>query len=420
MHRIARGFAVVFAVGFFLFGLSPGAISADVRADTKLIDRGKQISLTVAGIGCAGCHGLYGEGDVGIGPYTRGVELSKIKAAIGGIDQMRALLKDKLNPQDIEAVAAYYLWLGQFQLVKTLVKRDRFIPDTMDIYPGTAVQLAIKNASQFPRKFAGPDMNVSEFQVAGTSSHDFVWRAPEREGTYTLRCVDCVVRDQQLTINVRRSAKPYHAPDRQPSTLVAKAALPQQPLSDTGVADKNVVEYGRELFLHAGEVGCTACHGPYAEGDIGIGPYNRGFSERSIRDALKKVGAMAFLREKLTDVQISQVAAYYKWLGGLQLVKTQLVSGRFFPDSLAVRPGARIQLAVVNRNQTAVEVAGEEKMGIPGMKIAGHDYADSEWTAPNAEGSFTLRCTNCALAGGRLTIKVTNTAQAHTPPVPIK
>lgn len=218
MHRIVRGFAVFFAASFFLFGLSPGAISADVSTDTKLIERGKQISLTVAGIGCAGCHGLYGEGDVGTGPYTRGVDLSKIKAAVNGVGQMRALLKDKLDAQDIEAVAAYYSWLGQLQLVKTLIKRDRFIPDTMDIYPGTAVQLAIKNSSQFPRKFAGPDMNVSEFQVPGISSHDFVWRAPDAEGTYTLRCVDCFVPGQQLTINVRRGAKQYHAPAAQAYT----------------------------------------------------------------------------------------------------------------------------------------------------------------------------------------------------------
>lgn len=420
MHRPVRGFAVSFVVGFFLFGLSPLAALADVHADTKLIERGKQISLTVAGIGCAGCHGLYGEGDVGIGPYTRGVDLSKIQAAIGAIDQMRALLKDKLSSQDIEAVAAYYSWLGQLQLVKTLVKRDRFIPDTVDIYPGTTVQLAIKNSSQFPRKFAGPDMNVSEFQVPGTSSHDFVWRAPDAEGTHTLRCVDCLVPGQQLTINVRRSAKQYHAPERQPSTRVAKAAPPQQPLSGGRVADKQVIEYGRELFLHAGEVGCTACHGPYAEGDIGIGPYNRGFSERAIRDALKTVDAMTFLRAKLTDQQISQVAAYYKWLGGLQLVKTQLVNGRFFPDSLAVRPGTRIQLAIANRNNASVEVAGEERMEIPVMRIAAHDYADNEWTAPDTEGSFTVRCMNCALTEGQFTIKVTKTARAYTPPVQIK
>ena len=419
MHRIVREFARFSALSFLIFGLISLAVPAEGQPDMKLIEKGKKISLTVAGIGCAGCHGLYGEGDAGIGPYTRGVDLSKIKDAIRGIDQMRTLLGGKLDAQDIEAVAAYYSWLGQLQLVKTLVKRDRFIPDTVDIYPGTAVQLAIKNSSQFPRKFAGPDENTAEFEVPGSSAHDFVWRAPETEGTYTLRCVDCVVKGQQLTISVRKSAKRYPVPATKLPTLVAKAAPPQQPPSSV-VADKRVIEYGRELFLHAGEVGCTACHGPYAEGDIGIGPYNRGFSERAIRDALKTVDAMAFLREKLTDVQISQVAAYYRWLGGLQLVKTQLVGGRFFPDSLAVRPGARIQLAVVNRNQTPVEVAGEEKMGIPGMKIAGHDYADSEWTAPNAEGSFTMRCMNCALTGGRLIIKVTKTAKAYTSPVQIK
>ena len=419
MRRSVSGFAFFFAAGIFLASLSLGAAAADSRVDTKLVERGRQISLTVAGIGCAGCHGQYGEGDVGVGPYTRGVDVSKIKAAINSIDQMRVLVRDKLSPQDIEAVAAYYSWLGQLQLVKTLVKRDRFIPDAMDIYPGTAVQLAIKNSSQFPRKFAGPDMKVAEFQVPGSSSHDFVWQAPEAEGTYTLRCVDCLVPGQQLTINVRRSAKQYRAPTIAVVTQVA-AAPAQKAAPVAVVADRQTVEYGRELFLHAGEVGCTACHGRYAEGDVGIGPYNRGFSEKAIRSALTNVDAMAFLRAKLNDQQISQIAAYYQWLGGVQLIKTQLVNGRFFPETLSVRPGTRIQLAIANRNNAEVAVTGEEKMRIPLLKIASHDYADQEWTAPATEGNFTLRCTNCVVTEGQFTIKVSKTAKAYVPPVQIK
>jgi len=419
MYRPFSGLSFFLAAGIFLAGLSLNVAAADTRVDAKLIERGKQISLTVAGIGCAGCHGQYGEGDVGVGPYARGVDISKIQAAINSIDQMRVLVKDKLSPQDIEAVAAYYSWLGQLQLVKTLVKRDRFIPDTMDIYPGTAVQLAIKNSSQFPRKFAGSDMKVAEFQVPGSSSHDFVWKAPEAEGTYTLRCVDCLVPGQQLTINVRRSAKQYHAPTIGAATQVA-AAPAQKAAPVAVVVDKQAVEYGRELFLHAGEVGCTACHGRYAEGDVGIGPYNRGFSEKSIRSALKNVDAMSFLRAKLNDQQISRIAAYYQWLGGVQLVKTQLVNGRFFPETLSVRPGTRIQLAIANRNNAEVVVAGEDKMGIPLLKIASYDYTDQEWTAPATEGNFTVRCTNCAAAKGLFTIKVSKTAKTYAPPVPIK
>ena len=177
----------------------------------KLLEKGRTAWLTVAGIGCAGCHGRFGEGDVGVGPYNRGVELSKIQAAIATVDQMR-VVKGKLDPQEIEAVAAYVAWLGRHQLVKTLVKRDRFDPSAVDIYPGTPVQLAINNSGVSPRKFAAPNMNVAEFEIPGRTVQDFVWRAPEQEGTYALRCIDCGAQGQEFTITVRRSAKPYAGP----------------------------------------------------------------------------------------------------------------------------------------------------------------------------------------------------------------
>ncbi|MBI1984135.1 MAG: hypothetical protein HYS61_08055 [Acidobacteria bacterium] len=206
--------AALLAFNTLLLGAGPAAFSADNQSDTKLIEKGRKIWLTVAGIGCAGCHGRFGEGDVGIGSYNRGVGLSKIQSSIAAVDQMR-MLQGKLNPQDIEAVAAYNSWLGQHQLVKTLVKRDRFEPDTVDIFPGTAVQLVINNSSQSPRKFAGPNMNIPEFQVSGREMHDLVWQAPDKEGTYTLLCLDCRGQGEHFTINVRRSAKPYRAPEKE-------------------------------------------------------------------------------------------------------------------------------------------------------------------------------------------------------------
>jgi len=194
-----------------LFLVLAAPLVAAAEPDMKLVEKGRAVSRTVAGIGCAGCHGPYGEGDVGIGPYIRGVDLSKIRAAIAGVEPMR-IVKSAIQPQDIEAVAAYYSWLGQHQLVKALVKRNRFVPATVEIYPGTAVQLAIKNAGQAPRTFAGSGMEVKEFQLPGLQTYDLVWRAPEREGRYTLRCVDCASDERDLTINVSRAAKPYRAP----------------------------------------------------------------------------------------------------------------------------------------------------------------------------------------------------------------
>lgn len=200
------------ALGVLLCAAVADASAAGSEADAKLIEKGRTIWMTAAGIGCAGCHGRYGEGDVGIGPYNRGVGLSKIQASIAAVSQM-SMLKDALTAQDIEAVAAYNSWLGQLQLVKTLVKLNRFVPNTVDIYPGTAVQVVVTNSSQSAKTFKGGSMEVAEFQVPGRSPHDFVWRAPEREGKYTLQCVDCSGQEKELTINVTRTAKPYRAPD---------------------------------------------------------------------------------------------------------------------------------------------------------------------------------------------------------------
>ena len=212
MRITVKSVAALVSFGIALWG-SPPAWSAGAQPDAKLIEKGKTLSRAVAGIGCAGCHGLFGEGDTGVGPYIRGVGLSKIQAAVASVSQME-MVKKQLNPQDISALAQYYSWVGQHQLVKTLVKRDRFVPDAVDLYPGTAVQVVINNSGQSARKFSSKNMEVAQFQVPGKELYDFVWRAPEREGTYTLRCVDCLDQGQELIINVRRSAKPYRVPDK--------------------------------------------------------------------------------------------------------------------------------------------------------------------------------------------------------------
>lgn len=204
----------VIAIAFVLAAAAGRALSADSPPDDQLIQEGRAIWLTVAGIGCAGCHGRFGEGDIGVGPYNRGVGLTKIQASIQAVPQM-GLLKGKLDQQSIEAVAAYNSWLGQLQLVKTLLKRDRFDPNTVDIYPGTPVQLAINNSSQTARKFNSPNMNIQAFQVAGREVYDFVWQAPDQEGRYTLRCEDCLGQGQEFTVNVRRDAKPFRPADKQ-------------------------------------------------------------------------------------------------------------------------------------------------------------------------------------------------------------
>jgi cytochrome c553 len=183
--------------------------------------------------------------------------------------------------------------------------------------------------------------------------------------------------------------------------------------------DMATIEKGREIFLTAGDVGCAACHGRYAEGDVGIGPYNRGFSETAIRRALKTVGPMAFLSEELNDEQIDQVAAYYEYLSGIQLVKSLVARGLFVPNKVSIQPGQRIQLVVINGSRVP-RIFTSEDMGIADFAAAGRDATDVVWTAPHEEGSYRLQCADCSIKGQNLVFEVTKRAPPYVPPVALK
>lgn len=197
-------------LGFLPLSTVSSALAAD-QPDMALIKKGRYISDSVAGVGCKGCHGAYGEGDVGTGPYARGVDLSKISSAISGIKQME-FLKNELKPDDIVALGAYYSWLGSLQLVKTIVKRGRFIPDKVEVYPGTAVQLVINNTSTAAQSFSGDNMGLKTLTVPAREAVDMVWNAPETEGSYSLQCPECIVKDQSLMFVVTKNARRHVNP----------------------------------------------------------------------------------------------------------------------------------------------------------------------------------------------------------------
>ena len=375
---------------------------------SDLVKKGRQVFTTAGGVGCAACHGAYAEGDLGIGPYNRGVEEQKIRDALVSVEAM-SFLREEMNEAKIKGIAAYYTWLGELQLVKTLAKRGRFIPDRLQIYPGTKVQLVIKNASSFPRKFGGGNMNIGTVKVAGRESLDMVWRAPAKEGSYTLECLDCRIKGQKLTLEISKSAKPHRGV--KPAAIAVAAKTPAQPPARR---NPEAVQKGRELFRTAGEVGCDACHGNYAEGDVGIGPYNRGFSEKKIRLALDKVEVMKFLKKELSDGQVKQVAEYYGWLGEHKLIKTVAVKGRFFPNIIRVHPGTPVQLVISNQDREP-HAYTSRTMGIPPISAGGRERGDAIWTAPAGEGEFVLRCANCGDQFHKLTIEVSKEAEKFRP-----
>ena len=401
-NSMARGVCRGLAVA--VLAMAPWAIPGPAAAQNALddqIDSGREIFLTAAGVGCAACHGAYGEGDVGIGPYARGVTAEAIRSAVETIPQM-AFLQASVGESEVQDLAAFTQWLGGLQLIKTLAKRGRFLPETAAVRPNTQVQLVVTNTSRFPRTFASEDMGIDEITVAGRESAEFVWQAPAEEGSFSLICVDCRIADQQLSITVSEAASAF-IPASAPPVPVAVASVPETPGEPE--RDMRLVEQGLEIFQTAGEVGCSACHGPYAEGDVGIGPYNRGFDEAAIRTALVAVDVMRFLRNELSELQIEQIAAYYDWLGDLQLLKARVIRGEFFPARIEVAPGTQIQLVVFNRGRAPAAFASAN-MGIQPFVLSGLEEVDLVWTAPDAEGDFTLSCVDCVTLGEDLTIAV--------------
>jgi cytochrome c553 len=206
-HFLMTVLCVVFAAGLVWLGYSAFAN----ETPDELIEKGREVFFTVAGVGCAECHGRYAEGDLGIGPFNRGANETNIRGALQKVDPMK-IIRDEMTDEKIVQVAAYIRWLGELQLVKTLYKQGRFIPSEVSIYPGTAIQLAVNNASFEPHTFASDVMGIRPFRVNGRDFGDLTWRAPVNEGTFELRCSDCGS-DGKLTIRVSRSAKP-HVPSR--------------------------------------------------------------------------------------------------------------------------------------------------------------------------------------------------------------
>jgi mono/diheme cytochrome c family protein len=203
------------AAAFLALAAFP-ACAAD-QLDMAMVEQGRQIFETIAGVGCKACHGPFAEGKVG--PSNRGVNEATIREALAKIGPMQ-FLREQLAEDDIKRVAAYTEWMGQHMLVKSLLKRGRFIPDAISVYPGTPVQLVIENTGSEPATLAADGISVAAPTIAARDTASIVWTAPETEGKSTIACSDCKVKDGSLTIEVTKTAKPY-IPPPQPK-VVAK------------------------------------------------------------------------------------------------------------------------------------------------------------------------------------------------------
>jgi len=103
---------------------------------------------------------------------------------------------------------------------------------------------------------------------------------------------------------------------------------------------------GKKVYNEVAGIGCKTCHGEYAEGDLGVGPFIRGASEGAIRAAVSAVGEMIVVRQAITEEELKAVAAYLEYLGTLQVVRTLSKRGRFVPKTVEVRPGEDLQVFI--------------------------------------------------------------------------
>ena len=197
------------------------------------------------------------------------------------------------------------------------------------------------------------------------------------------------------------------------SSAISLLMLNNRPAVAEDAPGTALVEQGKLIFETVGGVGCKTCHGAFGEGKVG--PANRGVNEATIREALAKIAPMQFLRDQLPDEDVKKVAAYTEWMGRHLLVKTLLKRGHFVPEKVSVHPGTPVQLVIENTGTEPGTITGDGIEAQP-IKIAARDSATIVWTAPEAEGTFTIVCGDCRIKGDPLTIEVTKAAKPYVPP----
>lgn len=196
-------------IAFSAILITAHAVTAqDATVDTELLAQGEEVYNTIAGIGCKGCHGEYAEGDLGVGPFTRGANEGMVSAAVSGIGEM-VVVKNIITDEQVTAVSAYLNYLGTAQVARSLVKRGRFLPEVFSARPGTRLQVILQNGGFEAHTFKSDNMDIDDIEIAARTSGNLIWEAPEQEGTYSLYCTDCKLDEQYFTININASAPEF-------------------------------------------------------------------------------------------------------------------------------------------------------------------------------------------------------------------
>jgi mono/diheme cytochrome c family protein len=188
-------------------------------------------------------------------------------------------------------------------------------------------------------------------------------------------------------------------------------------LPSSAQGDEGVQPDGARVFNTVAGMGCKTCHGEYAEGDVGVGPYIRGASEGAIRAAIDATGATVVIKNVITEDEIEAVAAYVGNLGTMQAARTLAKRGRFLPGEISIRPGTSVQLIIQN-SSIQPHTFKSDNMAMGELVIAGRSSGSLEWHAPETEGEFSVYCTDCKLKDQLFTVKVAASAAPFRQVVP--
>jgi mono/diheme cytochrome c family protein len=182
--------------------------------------------------------------------------------------------------------------------------------------------------------------------------------------------------------------------------------------------DDSQLAAGERVFNTIAGMGCKTCHGEYAEGDVGVGPYLRGASEGAIRAAIDATDAMVVIKSVITDDEIKAVAAFVGKLGSMQPARTLAKRGRFLPGEISIQPGTDVQLIIQN-SSIQPHTFKSDNMDIGELLVAGRSSGSLEWHAPEGEGEYSLYCIDCKLKDQLFLVKVDASAAAFRQVVPV-
>jgi mono/diheme cytochrome c family protein len=192
--------------------------------------------------------------------------------------------------------------------------------------------------------------------------------------------------------------------------MILPCAISLLSIGAASAGDESSLEEGARVFNTIAGVGCKTCHGDYAEGDLGVGPFIRGATEATIRATIDANNEMIIIKNTITDEEIKAVAAYVGYLGSLQVARTLAKRGRFLPAEFSTRPGTGVQLIIKN-SSVSPHTFKSDDMGIDEITIAGRSTGTIEWRAPESDGDFTLYCIDCKLKDQFFTLHVDAAAE---------